>query len=933
MLNNLIEPSAVPSPNSHSPQDQALSELEVNLEAMMVDRGIERYRKLLSESQKDGASAFGGSASVMKSLVEPLSEAFAAFIQEAGERRGPKQISLDIITQASAEVTAYFTIKAVIDNAGKPTGVPRSQSGGRGVGSGFSISALSNTIADWLLDELKYRKFQSEAKGLFSWKMARFKTSNYDHRNKSLAAAVRSVGLDVSEFDRSPSERIAIGSQCLAVLLSALPQAFVKEEVWVSKNRSAIRISMSPELSEKINDLNFRMELLATDYLPLALPPIPWSTSGPGGYYFPPLRGKVNLVRHTSFKENKGRLGDLKNIEMPAVYASLNAIQNTSWAINDQVLEVMGQMAQWNTGVAGIPKAAPEELPKKPAWLEAEESPEARTEAQAAELKVWRKKSSLVHEGNLARLSKALHFKAVLSTARLIKKEYQIEGREIPFYFAWNLDFRGRVYPIAPKLNPQGSDISRGLLKFGIGKPLGSSGAVDWLAIHGANCLADSPQGEKLDKLPFEERIAWVNNHEKAILSVADNPLAETWWTTADSPFQFLAWVFEWAAFIRSGRSLEFMSSLPVSMDGSCNGLQHYSALLRDAKGGEAVNLCPSERPQDIYQRVANRVGEILKRDWSITDLVKMPQDALGDTGTPEEDRDGLLDDPEPKEGVSEEDSETAIAHSVSEYAAGWISWGKVNRKFVKRQVMTLPYGSRQFGFREQIAQFVQALKDSDRPSFAQNAYKDTVVDKGLKDFAFYSYMAGVIWEALGGVVESAQEGMDFFQGCAKVAAKSGMPISWVAPTGFPVVNAYYNMESRTIKTILNGKIVMRPTVQTASDKIDPRKQVSSISPNIIHSLDASALMLAITESAARGITHFLAVHDCFGTHACDAPELAKVTRSTFVSMYRDNDILGRLFEDLTVDVPEEFKEKLPAMPAVGDLDLEQVERSRYFFA
>lgn len=37
-------------------------------------------------------------------------------------------------------------------------------------------------------------------------------------------------------------------------------------------------------------------------------------------------------------------------------------------------------------------------------------------------------------------------------------------------------------------------------------------------------------------------------------------------------------------------------------MDGSCNGLQHYAALGRDEAGGAAVNLLPSDAPQDVYK-------------------------------------------------------------------------------------------------------------------------------------------------------------------------------------------------------------------------------------------------------------------------------------------------------------------------------------------
>jgi hypothetical protein len=42
----------------------------------------------------------------------------------------------------------------------------------------------------------------------------------------------------------------------------------------------------------------------------------------------------------------------------------------------------------------------------------------------------------------------------------------------------------------------------------------------------------------------------------------------------------------------------EYPSSLPVHMDGSCNGLQHYAALGRDEAGGRAVNLLPADAPQ-----------------------------------------------------------------------------------------------------------------------------------------------------------------------------------------------------------------------------------------------------------------------------------------------------------------------------------------------
>lgn len=69
-------------------------------------------------------------------------------------------------------------------------------------------------------------------------------------------------------------------------------------------------------------------------------------------------------------------------------------------------------------------------------------------------------------------------------------------------------------------------------------------------------------------------------------------------WLDADSPWQLLAVCMEIAAALRSGDPRTYLSRMPVHQDGSCNGLQHYAALGRDAWGGSAVNLTPSDRHQ-----------------------------------------------------------------------------------------------------------------------------------------------------------------------------------------------------------------------------------------------------------------------------------------------------------------------------------------------
>ena len=56
------------------------------------------------------------------------------------------------------------------------------------------------------------------------------------------------------------------------------------------------------------------------------------------------------------------------------------------------------------------------------------------------------------------------------------------EFREHIIYFPYNMDFRGRTYPIPPNLNILGSDFSRGVLVFDEARPLGEKGLY-WLKV------------------------------------------------------------------------------------------------------------------------------------------------------------------------------------------------------------------------------------------------------------------------------------------------------------------------------------------------------------------------------------------------------------------------------------------------------------------
>lgn len=70
------------------------------------------------------------------------------------------------------------------------------------------------------------------------------------------------------------------------------------------------------------------------------------------------------------------------------------------------------------------------------------------------------------------------------ATSPLVARKVNIakEFREHVIYFPYNMDFRGRTYPIPPNLNILGSDFSRGVLVFDEERPLGENGLY-WLKV------------------------------------------------------------------------------------------------------------------------------------------------------------------------------------------------------------------------------------------------------------------------------------------------------------------------------------------------------------------------------------------------------------------------------------------------------------------
>jgi len=638
--------------------------------------------------------------------------------------------------------------------------------------------------------------------------------------------------------EATEQESLAIGAT-LVELFCKHTGLFEVRTLWRNSCHSEKIIEPTEKGNQWLKDADFTNQVACPYHLPMVVPPGRWTTLHDGGYLYQNLH-PASLVR----TKEKALPIALELADLTVVMDAVNTIQQTAWQINKPIWDVWLQCT--GKGLAGcsdnrdiiVPeRVSPSHADFKERQAERRDAFEALKDAQA---------------------------KSCVEAQKLKMGKLLLEEEEL--YFPHNLDFRGRIYPLAGRgaINPQGDDSGKAMLRFAHGKELGEEG-VPWLLIHAQNTWGN-------DKISLQARIDATLANLDDYCSFAMDPMVNRGWMDADKPFCFLAVCFELLGYAMEEEG--YVSHLPIALDGSCSGLQHFAGIMKDQKTAEAVNVVQTneEVSADIYTQVADGVELAL----------------------------------------------TTEAAAGAEEAQYWT--GLVSRDLVKQPVMTLSYGVTRIGMRDQIQDKCRKLVRKGKLEYMQGASS-----------VMSAYLADKIRVVIGDVATAAYDVMSWLSHAASTKASIvedlAGALSWVTPTGLPVVQEYYEYDTQRFKVFVEGRSV-KFTQRIGPAQIKKSKQRQGAAPNFVHSLDASHLMLTVNECAKQGIGSYAMIHDSFGTHAADTPAMFEILRFKFAEMY-DSNVLLELYEDM----PAEVRDVLPPPPAQGDLDLEEVKESEFFFA
>jgi DNA-directed RNA polymerase len=558
---------------------------------------------------------------------------------------------------------------------------------------------------------------------------------------------------------------------------------------------------------------------------------------------------------------------------MSTVLDAITSLENVAWSINTDVFKVVSQMPP-------LPEPAPGWLAKLlgknngalPPWLQRkimEEDDEAHDFFAAIdELMSWE-------------LDMALATEAIKRGNR--------------FFVPHHLDYRGRIYA-TPLLSYQRGDAVRGLLAFADPVPIGEHGLLE-LKCYAAG-KAKAGRG-----LNFQERVAWVDEHWDEIRRVGEAVLSGEMPEIPDSvgdPVQYLAVCVE---LVKANNDPEFLTSLPVSFDASCSGLQHLTALT-GSEDGKYVNLAESNVAADLYTMVAEKANELLtKRYW-----------VQHRTGTNKKGKPRYK-----RQTFATKEEADSFAATVATVASGHVDI-KIDRDIAKQPIGTYYYGATRFGMLKQVR---KALKKK----YGKTSKRSFRAEAAVLTPAIYS--------AVENAVPAATEVYQFMSTLAGLYADHGKYMKWTVPTGFPVINLGHGDDAaaETIGGRLDGR---RKRTKLIIDETKPDREsvVRCAAPNLVHSLDAALAAMVVT-AAAREDHFYLSgipmavVHDCFAAPAPRAGRLRDDIQHQMFVLYSPNNTLQRIYEAAVQDLPNV---EIPKPPPLGPFTAFGVKRNFHAF-
>lgn len=756
-------------------------------------------------------------------------------------------------------------------------------------------NSLSLKISTDLILELKKRILDEEQPAWMYSVNKSTRTLNQHYRNRQIHTTIkyfRNKGIEFKNeiLDLDKTEAIRLGALVLNLIVRN--SSYFQFEIIRRKKRRLKIVKFTQDFFEVIKQVDEKFSKLDPKYRAMVIKPVPHSDIIGSGFLTNETIEDLKLNNIENLKSlfirtnNKEQLFRNRGSDIKDIYKAVNIIQETPYTINKDMLDLFNYFTDNDIEIRNkhdkiiFYKHELKSLPDK-SKVDFENIVE-KNEYKKLAHEIYQFNSDFVSE----------------KSTQIIKLNLANEYINLEeFYFNHNLDWRGRVYPLAVLLQHQGDMLAKSLLMSNNKLPIEETG-ITALFRHCASVYGN-------DKLHPVDKEDWVIDNLDLIRKIGKNPINSVdYWRETDKPFLFVAACIEinkMYQFKEAGNQIElFETSLFCSIDATNSGNQWYAGLLRCPITGKSTNLTYEEKIQDIYQEVADQL---------IIDLGNVKE--------------------------KKRNKETGFLESNEdfEYAKMWLDFG-INRSICKSPTMTFVYSSGLFGQSKQIREYLREVNADDK-YFTK------------KSIPFF---AKKMMSAVKKVSTSSREAMDFFKSYTKVLSKNNIEVVYKNHMNFYIYNTYkktYLKEVRTYfgsvklnKQLNTKRKLLSNRVTENTDEINVIKSVNSISANIIHSLDSTLVLKTALACEKEGITDLMIIHDSFGTLAPQVERMSEIIREEFIKIHKETDFI-KDFREQMIELVYQSKSKnkeeilkeldLIKIPEKGTLNIDEVKDSLYF--
>lgn len=412
------------------------------------------------------------------------------------------------------------------------------------------------------------------------------------------------------------------------------------------------------------------------------------------------------------------------------------------------------------------------------------------------------------------------------------------------FYIPQYLDWRGRIYTSSTYLSYQGSSLSKSLLLLCNGEVLNEVGLKSVIM------YASELYGLKLFSNVKREK--WFNKNRSFILDM-DKDFIEK----SDDIILFHNFCLYYSNYINSNQD---KFCLPIFFDATCSGLQHISCLLEDIELGTQVNIGISsdiQDPKDIYTYLLEPIKQAI------------------------------------------------ISFSIIDTNYSFFRYLVINRQFIKRIVMTVPYSITIYGIASQIKAMGEMIKIvSDlNPKHYKIIYRFIGTNGQNYDLNNNQIQkqASIIKKTIIDIYPKQGCLFTYYGDKISLLIKLGIPIEWTTPLGVIIRQSYLRTNEVKLNVRINKRssgVILREVV--SPNIIDSRKSRNAIVPNIIHSLDATH-QISIVLQFIKVDKCIFTIHDCFLIHPNDYNLQYKTVVMEFVKIYYNKNFVSN-FHSQNID-------------------------------